>query len=277
MKYLKYLLIVLTLSFFSCKEKKLINIGTFNIQWLGDGIEDNITRADTDYARIAGIIDNSEADIICLQEIENSGSLELLTNHLNGFQYYITNYGEKQNLGVLYKNDLNLDNFKIYDKLKINDDTRPGLVFDYHYNNSIITFLVVHLKSTSRYDSTVELKNLSYKYRAAQSIIIERFIDSLSSINKNFIITGDFNDNPLKSNSQIINLHQNKNITFLTSGFKSVKNPMWMNIDHIIISNSLLENYLNGSNRIYNFGNSILEKYLNKISDHYPVIATFQF
>lgn len=277
MKFLKYLLIVLTISFFSCKEKKLINIGTFNIQWLGDGIEDNITRTDADYGRIAGIIDNSEADIICLQEIENSGSLELLTNHLNGFQYYITNYGEKQNLGVLYKNDLNLDNFKIYDKLKINDDTRPGLVFDYHYNNSVITFLVVHLKSTSRYDSTAELKNLSYKYRAAQSIIIERFIDSLSFINKKFIITGDFNDNPFKSNSQIKNLHQNINITFLTSGFKSVKNPMWMNIDHIIISNSLLENYLNGSNRIYNFGNSILEKYLNKISDHYPVIATFQF
>lgn len=279
MKKIRYILILFSLLiFWSCNNsKKELSVGTFNIKWLGDKINDNIPRNENDYKRIADIIEETNSDILCLQEIENTKSLENLLNYLPDYKIHSTNYADYHNLGIIYKSELKIDNFKTYKPIQVNEDTRPGLTFRLHIAGKFLYFLNLHLKSTSRYDSTKFLKQLSYEYREKQSKIIQKWADSLKSKNKAFIILGDLNDNPHRKNSSINNLYNNKNLIFLTDGFKSCTNPIWMAIDHIIISKNLYDNYVKSSSRIFNFYNILPDKYAENISDHCPVIANFNF
>lgn len=264
--------------FFSCQPKEqIIDIGTFNIQWLGDGEDDNVIRSKQDIKNIAEIIRLSDATVLGLQEIENEKALKLLISELGGFDYKISTYADFQNQAILFKNSLDVRNFRAYYPLKINEDTRPGIVAEIHLKNKKINFMSVHLKSTSRYDSTDILRKLSYSYRRTQAEIINKWVDSLSAINEYFVITGDFNDNPNRKSTSIGMLSSNPNIIFLTYGFKSCKNKLWKSIDHIVISKNLKENYIKGSNRIINIYNAFPDSVAEKISDHCPVIATFKF
>ncbi len=274
-KVLFYPLFVLL--FVSCDNPDTAHIGTFNIEWLGDGIDDKIERGEADNKKIAEIIEFSEADVLALQEIENHDAMEKLMAYLPDYDFLISSYSGYHNQAFVFRKDLKLSNFRAYYPLQINNDTRPGIYAKIEYGNKKINILSVHLKSTSRYDSTEILRNLSYEYRRGQAAVLNKWIDSLSDLNEYFIITGDFNDNPKRKNTSIKIIDDNPDTIFLTDGFRSCKNKIWDSIDHIVISKNLYDNYLEGSNRIFNIYSSETDEALEKISDHCPVLATFNF
>ena len=74
MKLIPLLLIIVFL-LLGCEQRNELGFGTFNIAWLGDGINDKISRDDKDYNNLKEVIKSLEVDVLALQEIENYASL----------------------------------------------------------------------------------------------------------------------------------------------------------------------------------------------------------
>ena len=66
----------------SFDKQQTVVVGTFNMEWLGDGIDDRIKRSERDYERLAEVIENTNADVLGLQEIENEAALKRIMKYL---------------------------------------------------------------------------------------------------------------------------------------------------------------------------------------------------
>lgn len=256
-----------------------VTIGTFNIQWLGDGVNDLNPRTEDDYREIAQIIKETNADILALEEIENNRAIEIITDYLDDFSYYVSNKSGKQNVAIIYKNYIEIKNIKEYMPIAVVEHkTRPALTFDCKFKNFDWKMMVVHLKSTSHYDSTDYLKQKSREIRSEQAELIDNWIDSVLALKQeqDIIVTGDFNDYPLrKSNATLTPLTSNPDLIFLSKDLQSCKFSYLKTIDQIVISSQVLNRYLANSIREYDFYSTLPLKQAENVSDHCPVIATF--
>jgi exonuclease III len=110
--------------------------------------------------------------------------------------------------------------------------------------------------------------------------VISSWADSIikNNSNHNLIIVGDFNDTPVrKKNPTLTPLLKNKSLFFLTESLKSCKYPSWFVIDHIIVSENMLQYYEENSLFIYNFREKFPDYSLKLLSDHCPISASFNF
>jgi len=259
---------------------KHINIGTFNIAWFGDGIDDNMPRKSEDYELIAEIIRDSGLEVIGLQEIENAATMNLLLEYLPNYSYYISTGGGKQNLAVLYRNHIELEYISDYTPIAVEENrTRPGMFLKGRKGNFDWYLLVVHFKSTSRFDDTPEKRQASIETRAKQSEIVSRFVDSLltSVTEQDIIIVGDFNDYlERKGGSSLSALASNNNLEFLTAGQISCKNEKWYVIDHIVVNKSARNRFIENSVFIDNFRSRFDKSIADIISDHCPIGVSFE-
>lgn len=257
-----------------------LTIATFNIEWLGDGIDDRKERTEEDYKRIAEAIIETKADLIGIQEIENPNALKAVMNYLPGYSYKLGENGWLLNLGVIYKNDVEVSNPDEYMPLIVKKDrTRPGFTVDVKKGNFDFKLMVVHFKSTSRYDDTPEKKQASYDLRNLQSQAVINWIDSVyaNTTEKDLIVLGDYNDNPNRGEekSQVLILENRDDFSFLTADMESCRKKYFDVIDHIAVTESAKSRYLENSNRMYPLYDIYLEEEADMISDHCPVIATF--
>ncbi len=287
MKYIKYcfqlIAIVLIVSCSKANVKtdgESLVIATFNVEWLGDGIDDLKPRSQQDYARIADVLLNTNADVIGLQEVENEAALNYLLQFMPEYDFYITNDGYKQRNAVLFKRSVNVIEHKNFNDLIVQQGrTRPGLLLNLKKDNFDFYLMVIHLKSTSRYDSTDLLRAESFDLRAKQAVAINDWVNTTlaTSYEKDLIIIGDFNDNPnnVKPRGNIEAIKNNANLQFLTADLPSCKNPKWNNIDHIVLSTSAKTRYIENSINIYNTYTQYNANEVKMISDHCPCMATF--
>ncbi|MFC2131471.1 endonuclease/exonuclease/phosphatase family protein [Bacteroidota bacterium] len=254
-------------------------IGTFNIAWLGDGSDDKINRTEEDYENIADVIKNTKADVLGLEEIENEAALQRLTKYLTDYEFYVSSQSGSQNPAILYKKGLEVEFICDYMPIAVVENrTKPGLVFQVKKRNFDWLIMIVHFKSTSRYDSTDELKEESRKIRTSQAEVLGYWIDSVLSIGseQDIIIVGDFNDYPTRiNNATLTPLTDRNNMDFISSGMESCKYDYLSSIDHILISTSAGTRYLNNSVRIYDIYSSLPDEAAGKVSDHCPVLANF--
>lgn len=259
----------------SKSHSKTITIATFNVEWLGDMVNDRIDRLPEDYKLIAEIIKKSDADIIALQEIENENALKLLNKHLTGFKYYLGKKGGKQNLGLLYKKELIVKIIGEYTPLIVEQNrTRPGLVFECKAGNFDFIGMVVHFKSSSRYDDTKEKVQKSKELRAKQIEKTHFWADSILRKTKeqDVIILGDFNDTPVRKKDNLLAIFKyDTNFIFLTENLKSCKYPTFYSIDHILVSSSANKRYIKNSLRSLDFRSILTDEETKKVSDHCPV------
>lgn len=256
-----------------------VTVGTFNIAWLGDGDKDREKRDDDDYARIASVITQMNADIIGLQEIENEAALRKVMRYLDSYSCFVGSTARGQNVALLYKEGIEVQ--KIYEYMPVaihKGRNRPGLVAHCKKGNFDWTMMVVHLKSTSRYDSTDEMRQESRETRRLQCSAISHWVDSVvTTKEKDVIIVGDFNDFPLrKKDPTLTTLLENKQVTFITKERKSCKDEKLFAIDHIVTSQTAQKRFLLGSDGMINFYASEKKEIAQKISDHCPVVSTFE-
>lgn len=287
MKLLKYFIQLISIVLIvSCSKANVksngesLVIATFNVEWLGDGIDDLKPRSQQDYARIADVLLNMNADVIGLQEVENEAALNYLIQFMPDYDFYITNDGYKQRNAVLIKRNVTVIEHKNFNDLIVKQNrTRPGLLLNLKKDNFDFYLMVVHLKSTSRYDSTELLKTESFDLRAKQAVAINDWVNTTlaTSTEKDLIIIGDFNDNPnnVKPRGNIEAIKNNPNLQFLTADLPSCKNPKWNNIDHIVLSTSAKTRYIDNSINIYNTYTKYNADEVKMISDHCPCMATF--
>lgn len=263
---------------FGCSSHNNISVGTFNLEWLGDGIDDINFRNESDYSHIREVIKTLNVDILALQEVENKFAVQKIVD-TNKYNIIISTYPEKQKTALIINKDIEiLDQTELSSISLGNNGLRPGLVAYCKYNG--IDFFVgsFHLKSTSRYDDTPEKKLRSYEMRKEQSEKLLEDVRKLESQknDKDFILLGDFNDNPTKKNSNISAL-ENDEFDFLTSGLNSCKFPIWKSIDHIIVTKELEKRVISSSLFMMDVNKMYTESSVKKISDHCPVIVSFNF
>ncbi|MEI6089046.1 MAG: endonuclease/exonuclease/phosphatase family protein [bacterium] len=265
-------------AYHSESDKSTVCIGTFNLEWLGDGIGDKKPRSSADYEKYAEIIANSGMEVIGVQEVENSSAIKKIMKYLPDYKYILGKKGSIQNVGLIYKNTIQVESLGEYTPLKVEPErTRPGLIVKCKKGNFDWVIMVVHLKSTSRYDDTPEKRQESFDYRKEQAEVLSNWVDSIvdSDNEHDVFIVGDFNDNPRRDDKVIAPLSYNSNIVFLTWDMQSCKNKMWDMIDHIVISKSVKNRYLDGSVHAYDFFSTLTDKAAEGISDHCPVMAVF--
>lgn len=257
-----------------------IRIATFNIEWLGDGIDDRKNRTESDYERIADVIRKIDADVIGVQEIENEQALLKVMTFLPGYSYIMGNTGWIQNPAVIYKNDINVKYIMDYSPLAVKDNkTRSGLWVKVKKGNFDFYMMVVHFKSTSSFDNTPELRTESFQLRQQQAKVLRKWADSLvnSGAEQDIIVVGDFNDNPNRTNMRNLEyLVNDGEFTFITKDLTSCKNPRWDLIDHVAVNRSAKNRYVSGSEFVYNFFQSYWEYQSEMISDHCPVMVSFE-
>ena len=268
-----------------CKRKtqnhssNIVRIGTFNIAWLGDGINDKILRNEQDFKNIADIIIQSNADVLGVQEIENQVALSCIVKYLPDYKFDLGTHGGKQNIGVIYRDDITMEFEEEYMQLAVDyGKTRPGLILSCRKGNFDWKMMVIHLKSSSGHDSTSIMQADARQTRTVQAEVCSHWLDSLvkSSREKDVVIVGDFNDFPTrKTNPTLTSLVENTQAEFLTIESKSCKNDKWFGIDHIVCSNSAKKRFVTGSDRSINFYSQLSKNQADKISDHCPVLVDF--
>lgn len=272
-------LILLSCNKVSFDKKETVVVGTFNVEWLGDGADDRKVRSERDYKRLAEVIMNTEADILGLQEIENEAALKRVMKYLPDYKYIMGSTGYIQNPAVVYKNDVSVNFIENYESLAVvKNKSRAGLVVSVKKGNFDWVMMVVHLKSTSRFDSTQEMRFTSYEMRRNQAEVLRKWADSIVSIGaeRDIIIVGDFNDNPSRPKSQNMQpLVSDGEFKFLTEEQRSCANPNWDLIDHVVVNRSALTRFFVNSQYIYNIHYAYTKSEIEKISDHCPVVVAF--
>ncbi len=274
---MKFIFVLITLFFVNSKLRadEYITVGTFNIEWLGDGIDDQKPRNKQEYAELARVIKELNADVLALQEIENQDAIKLVLNNMPQYNAIILSTNGKQNVGFLYKKDIKIINTLEYKPLQvIPNKTRSGFIVTAKKGNFDFKMMIVHLKSTSSFDNTNQLRQKSFQIRNVQVGILNNWADSCLKYTdeRDLVILGDFNDHIYKPNSQIIKFGENKKLVCLTKDLKSCLRSDWYTIDNIFVSKSVEKRVLTNSVAMENFKAYVEDKYKNSISDHCPVI-----
>lgn len=258
-------------------KKSDITIGTFNLEWFGDGINDRIDRSEIDYQHYAEIFKKMDADIIGLQEIENPGAMQRIIKYLPDYSYFLTIEGGQQKCGVLFRKNINVRIVNEYSPLAVDGKrTRPGLLLAAKAGNLSFLLMVVHLKSSSHFDNTDMKRERSIKLRTEQSEVLAKWSDSViaKGNESDLIVVGDFNDTPKrKKNNTMYPLYGK--MTFLTENEKSCKYPAAYGIDQIVVSKSLKSRLKPNSLFVYNIFSIYNDADTKALSDHCPVIAKF--
>jgi len=256
-----------------------VTVGTFNIEWLGDGVEDMKSRTDDDYRRVADVIDRTGADVIGLQEIENTVALERVLRHLPDYTGFVADAGIKQNVGVIFRKGLSVQQLGVYTPLTVGvDRLRPGMMLSCRKGDFDWIMMVVHLKSTSRADSTDELRDESRRLRGKQAAMLRSWADSVlrADAENDILIVGDLNDFPgRRENATLGPLLASKEMTFLTGALRSCRNPNWYVIDHVIASRSAQQRFVAGSEVVNDMRSYLDAREISGVSDHCPVTVRF--
>lgn len=272
-------ILFLIFAFCSCSnsDSKTITIGTFNIEWLGDGIDDKNPRDEEDFKNIAYVIRETEADILALQEIENKAALERILAYLPDYSYHLTDISGDQQLACLYKKSLIVDEIGEYTPLAFDTRLKPGLVLQLKKGKAIIPVLIVHFKATSTRLFTDDEITIARNLRYRQAMAVNHWADSVmnKAMRKELIILGDFNDyikSTEDSTNTLLPLTSNKNLIFVTKLLNSCKYKKLKSIDHIVVSKALKRKLRTNSTRMFDFKLILPDSKTSKISDHCPVL-----
>jgi len=256
-----------------------VTVGTFNIEWLGDGLDDKKPRTDQECLLIADVIARSGADVLGVQEIENEGALRRVLRYLQSYDGFVVDAGIKQNVGVIYRKGVDVSKSGIFEPLALGrSGMRPGLVLSCKKGAFDWTMMVVHLKSTSRYDSTNQMRDESRVMRSRQIEILRSWSDSLIALGpeKDIMIVGDFNDfTSRRQQATLTALLESNNMTFLTGLLKSCKNQQWTTIDQVVVSKSARDRMVKGSERVEDIRSFLKDNMADAVSDHCPVLVRF--
>jgi len=258
-----------------------VTIGTFNIEWLGDGQDDLKPRTEDEYRRIADVIERTGADVLGVQEIESQQALDRVLKYITDYTGIVYNAGIPQNVGVVYRSSsVAVTAVGPYEPLTLGRNRmRPGYVVSCKKGDVDWTMMVVHLKSTSRMDSTDELREESRIVRGKQVAMLRSWSDSVvrSTPEKDVVIVGDFNDFTGRRGDQatLTSLINSTEMSFLTGSLKSCKNPNWYVIDHVVVSRSMRDRMVVSSERVDDTRSFLPDQQASAVSDHCPVTVRF--
>ena len=276
------LLLILSFAFSEISANEL-RVGTWNIAWLGDGLNDTLPRTADDIERLQKYVGKLSADVVALQEMENEVAFYSIFDK-NEWQVFLSNRNSQQRTGFAIRRSfletVNIQQQDDYEALQTSQNLRYGTDIEIIYpDNTTIRLLSIHLKSGcfSETDLSEDSKQgwndnscqrLGRQIQPLKNWIATRFAEDVP-----FVIAGDWN--------RRMNTDGDPFWSELTYGLdgklyraggvnrRAFCNPKYPNpIDHVVISGSVKE-----------LTNSFIETLLDtsdlahrrKISDHCPI------
>lgn len=261
-------------------EGAVVNVVTFNMEWLGDGKDDRKTRTPADYLLMADILLKTEADVVAVQEVENMAALRNVLRYMEGYDGLVLDGETEQNVGVVWKKgSVDVQPVGAWMPLVVQERrSRPGFLVRCRKDAFDWLMMVVHLKSTSRYDSTAALRDLSREVRSQQAQRLRLWADSVVAAGgeQDILIVGDFNDFPQRTvNPTLKALIDAPGLSFLTEGLRSCRDAKLRPIDHVVASTAAKRRMIPGSERMEDFNAFLDKEQAASVSDHCPVLVRF--
>ena len=273
-----------------------LKITTFNTEWLScdtNGPSDEEGQMNN----IVSLIQTINPDIIALQEVGTSttyATIDTLVKKL-GINEWAgdivattpTNCG--QNQGIIYKKShLQLVN----SSLLSNGANSQGNSYYYNWTNGrypVIHDFVLTIGSTNIPFSIINIHakamsdETSYSRRLGASEGLKGILDGTNYNTSKIIITGDFNDYLIGSQTATYSNSPYKNFMDDTENYQSLTSsltdPYYSSpvIDNIIITNELASHHVANSTIRETSATNTISNYRNTTSDHTPISALFRF
>ena len=259
-----------------------IRIGTFNIEWLGDGIKDQIPRSDIDVLAIANIIDNINCDVVALQEIENEDALKSILNRVKkNYRYFIDSTSSNYHkVAILYEQSLQkIDEQFIHYSSKTMTYKRPSLYVKLKKNNQEFEFISVHLKSSfkQKKETSHDKSEKSDSPKEIRKKQVTELIAWMKQNQKNHsILLGDFNEE-YENGTILKQIEKEFKSMVISKNMISCANPNWKMIDHIILPEHFRKSYKPERLQVFNHTVLYSTKNAPKISDHCLLYYTITF
>jgi len=261
---------------------KTVKIGTWNLSWIGGRKRVALkTQKEKDYQAIAGIISQSGAQIMALQEIASEQALKRVLKYLPDFDYVMgttgtTKDGKIQNLAFIY------DRTKVTCEKETLEEIRDVQVPDVIGDTHLRAPLAVRMKA-DEFDFTIVDCHMKAGFdeqaltiRKAQAERLTAWLEKrlASDKDKDIIILGDLND--FWGSDSMVKMEEK--VHFVTD--EAVVRGDYTNIkylsliDHIGVSEDAMEEYIKGSTNTPEWMDD--EKFVKRISDHKPIFCLFR-
>jgi endonuclease/exonuclease/phosphatase family metal-dependent hydrolase len=300
----------------SLAKSNTLDIVSWNVAWFGS-TSGGPSNLDLQYSNTKKVLETLDADIIALQEISNDEKMEQLINELEGYSFVksdVYSYSQRsssgstldpQKLYLVYKEAtvqikkekvlLNTLYKEILEGRQLED--YPGTSEGF-WASGRLPYMVEVEATVNGVAQRIHLVNLHTRANSGTDVSrynmrkydVEVLKDSLDAQypNINLVLLGDMNDdvdvsvvNNLPSSLEaFVNDEDLKTLTYdlsTTGAFTYAGGSYQSFLDHIIVSKSLTDEYIEESITIENqFLNSI-SSFRTTTSDHVPVSARFTF
>lgn len=169
-----------------------VRIATWNIEHLrAQNQVGAVKRDNADFARLAELASELDADIIALQEVDGPEAAARVFDD-NTYNFFFSDRDDKQRTGFAVRNDIPVISDLDFVELSIGDSVRRGTDITVEIDGQPLRLLSVHLKSGC-FDRPLNSSSSSCQKLAQQVPLMESWIDDRTIEGVPFIVLGDYN------------------------------------------------------------------------------------
>lgn len=272
----------------------LLDVAGWNVEWFGD-VSNGPSDEQLQYTNVKNLITQTDIDIWGLAEVSDPTTFNTLLADLPNYGGVNSTFSQTQKMALMWKKaKFSLVGFgNILTESTYNYDFagRPPLEVvlrskDQPVKNDTIYFYVVHLKANSG-----SADQSSYDRRKNAAITLKNFIDQNRS-GKKCIVLGDWNDDVDQSvvriNSSYLEspflpfVNDSANYFYASMQLSKAGENSYVSsqnmIDHQLMTKALKDSfYVANSALVMKQTASQISGYASNTSDHYPVLARYNF
>lgn len=262
---------------------RTLDVMTWNIEWFGHPTN-GPSNLELQFQNVKRIIEETQMDIIAMQEIADDAMFQRLINELDGYRGFISPRAfPSQNQRIAF-----FFNTNTIDSIASANVATGGGWGGRNPLEFTFDFTPVGSDETRRIKATnlhaKAFSNLEdYNTRVFDANILKQYADATNRDNK-LIILGDYNDDVTVATFQgRVSPYQifNDDPIYLIvtralslAGFTSFRDRSM--IDHIMINEKLFDYHLDRAQHVFD-PSPYVSNYLGTTSDHFPVITRFYF
>ncbi|MBI65796.1 MAG: hypothetical protein CMG64_05845 [Candidatus Marinimicrobia bacterium] len=237
---------------------------------------------DSTIESLSEIVNDLNVDIIAFQEIKNRGWFSKLMQKIPDYDFIISQQSSFMDQAIIYKKN----SFSLISRLELFAENdyyfagRPPLMARFIHNDSQTKFSVINLHMKCC-DSGL------FRRKKAALQLYDYVVNQIDNNNENIIVLGDWNDDLKDADGEHCfdpYLKDDRfffptwDLTYITSKASYPKEPYVSFLDHIMITNSFLDN------KSYTVDTVPMDQYMGSfdryetyISDHMPIYLSFSF
>ena len=283
------ILISLLAPYLSAQE---VRVASWNIEHLAEHNEVGcVPRSTLDYEKLRNFSELLNADVIALQEVENTAAVErvfpksewniVLSDRPNSRSYNCRGNDQEstqQRVAVVLRKGIKYQNKGSFEELGLKmEGLRYGVVVEIFGDRDTINLLALHLKSGCFVDDYSTSKLRACEVLETQIETLDDWIENSIRENKKFIVLGDFNSRLTVENSMFWNklVNMDNMPIGIQNGMQNLTgcHPRYPDlIDHIILGPETSKLQIQNSQMVHFYsstGRHMAEE--DMLSDHCPV------